>query len=835
MPGYNLNAVLSVLNLVWIFIGFESTAVRIGISKITGKDNLSCLVSNAARPCGSVTFALFATEDSRNRNETNFTFSIEDQVYDLEERIKIIQTSPYKNIILNSNHSTGSIINCTNISAGFEIGSRHDLTNKTRNISFVNLGFQNCGPRFAAAVIIWNSDEINFMNCVFKDNKQAGINGFDSGVAIDSCLFMNNTSNRQNSSEKFQDGITTAAGGAGFLFRKAVNLSIIIRSSNFTLNSAVTNKSTHFVAPSSNVSHFTSTGGGLLTVFLEKTDQCRVVIEDSIFSNNSATYGGGVYFANTNMASRNNYSIRTSRFLKNIAGQTGGGLIFSQWDNASSITTIFKNCTVSENQSKRGAGMNVFLMNYDGTANDSVLRFDTVVFSNNLGSASTAIRFTTALPYGRTVDVTPEFINCTIADHDMSRFARTSPFTSQRVNVKFRGRNVFMRNNGGGAAGFQDCVINVQGQLVFTNNSGTNGGAVLLESSQIILYPDSELMFLGNKARGLGGAIFVKEYTMDEFIHEKNPDCFLAYRDPHEPPSKWKTNISFIENSSNLKGAAIFVSSLQRCVWTEEFPYHDPSKALRWSRNFVYKNNSIIFDGGGEALSGSEYDIATDTKRFHLSTEDNSTVKLAPGQNFLLNLHAVDELGHNVYAIAFASEADNVDVNSTSKLLLQNILYALSPNSSSSVPFSFQVPEALYNKTHGRKDKDKRKIQFVDFFSTLQNGYSFELELQPCRPGFFYSADSKTCKCNKELAGIMRCENGGTIYLKEGYWAGITDDGTLVTYFCPYKYCNCTRAPGDFPGCLYDPDNSDKQCSKNRAGWLCGKCSRNTSVGLRYK
>ena len=540
MPSYNWNSIVSLLNLVWIFVGFESTAIRIRISKITGNDTLSCLVSNAGRPCRSVTFALFATKDSRNRNETNFTFSLEDQFYDLEERVKIIQTRPDKSIILTSNHSSGSIFHCKNISAGFEIGSRHDLANKTRNISFVNLVFQNCGPRFAAAVIIWNSVEINFMNCVFKDNKQAGINGFDSGVAIDSCLFMNNTSNRQNSSGKFQDGKTTAAGGAGFLFRKAVSLSVIIRSSNFTINSAVTNKSTHFVAPSSNVSHFTTAGGGLLVVFLEKTDLCRVVIEDTIFSNNSATYGGGVYFANTNMASRNSYSIRNSRFLKNIAGQTGGGLIFSQWDNASNITTIFKNCTVSENQSKRGAGMNVFIMNYDGTANDSVLRFHTVVFSNNFGDASTAIRFTTALPYGRTVDVTPEFINCTIVDHKMSSFAHTSPFTSQRVNVKFKGRNVFARNNGGGAAGFQDCVINVHGQLVFTNNTGSNGGAVLLESSQIILFPDSELMFSGNEARGLGGAIFVKEYTMDEFIHEKNPDCFLAYSDPHEPPSKWK-------------------------------------------------------------------------------------------------------------------------------------------------------------------------------------------------------------------------------------------------------------------------------------------------------
>lgn len=79
-----------------------------------------------------------------------------------------------------------------------------------------------------------------------------------------------------------------------------------------------------------------------------------------------------------------------------------------------------------------------------------------------------------------------------------------------------------------------------------------------------------------------------------------------------------------------------------------------------------------------------------------------------------------------------------------------------------------------------------------------------------------------------------RCENGGTIYLKEGYWANTTNN-TLVTYVCPYKYCNCTRAPGDLPGCLYDPDNINGQCSKNRSGWLCGKCSGNTSVGLRYK
>ena len=72
-----------------------------------------------------------------------------------------------------------------------------------------------------------------------------------------------------------------------------------------------------------------------------------------------------------------------------------------------------------------------------------------MTFSNNQGNASTAIRFTTALPYGSTMDVTPEFINCTFKEHNMSNFARTSPFTSQRVNLKFMGKNVFHRNYGG--------------------------------------------------------------------------------------------------------------------------------------------------------------------------------------------------------------------------------------------------------------------------------------------------------------------------------------------------------------------------------------------------
>ena len=538
MQRYNLNTVCFCLHLLSFFIGFESTcaAVVIRISN-TGYDNSSCLASNATTPCKTIKFALTAIKDS---NGTDFVFSIQDQVYDLEERVNITQTSPDKNIILKSNHPTGSTFHCMNIFAGFDIGSRLNPANETRNINFVNLEFENCGPHFAAAVIIWNSVEINFTNCVFKHNKQAGICAFDSGVVIDSCHFLNNTPDHQTNS--------TSGGGARFFLRNATSLSVIIRSSHFTLNSVAMNNSTdstEFRRPCTNQSTCNyHLGGGLLIMFQESAIDCRVVIQDTIFSSNSANFGGGIYFADSDRTSRNNFSITNSTFLRNMAVKAGGGLMFTRWDTASSITAILKDCTVSENQSKRGAGMNVFFMKNNENSTDSVLRFDTVVFSNNFGDASTAIRFMTDLPYARQMDVTPEFINCTIADHNMSGFARTSPFTSQRVNVRFKGRNVFTRNNGGGAAMFQDCVINVHGQLVFTNNTGLNGGAVLLESSQIILYPDSDLMFLGNEANVMGGAICVFEHVMEELMQWYNPNCFLTYSEANVPPSEWKVRVT---------------------------------------------------------------------------------------------------------------------------------------------------------------------------------------------------------------------------------------------------------------------------------------------------
>lgn len=107
-----------------------------------------------------------------------------------------------------------------------------------------------------------------------------------------------------------------------------------------------------------------------------------------------------------------------------------------------------------------------------------------------------------------------------------------------------------------------------------------------------------------------------------------------------------------------------------------------------------------------------------------------------------------------MYTTAFVAEEGSSD--NTSKLMLSNVLYVLSPNKSSTVSFSFNAPETVYNEAQNRGEKNRRRIQFVDIFSTLPNGYSFEMELQTCPPGFNFNKDTKTCECNRKLPGISR-------------------------------------------------------------------------------
>lgn len=94
------------------------------------------------------------------------------------------------------------------------------------NIYVLNIQFQQFILRLVVVVMIWNFDNIFFINCVFKDNDCFGINVFDSGIIIEGCFFLNNILNLQ----KFMVlesciilNIIFIFGGVGFVFDYVVN------------------------------------------------------------------------------------------------------------------------------------------------------------------------------------------------------------------------------------------------------------------------------------------------------------------------------------------------------------------------------------------------------------------------------------------------------------------------------------------------------------------------------------------------------------------------------------------------------------------------------------
>ena len=541
--AWNLSAFRSTM-IWWIFIASwfsHGSSMNVSISQKSGENNVTCFNPNVSLPCKTINYALGVLNNVTFDRETTFVFSLLDEVLFLHSQILVFQPRKIREIYLTSAHeSKRTVVRSSSESSGFVLGRKEARRSvSTYNIHVSNIEFELFSKKSAAVVMVWRADNVSFTNCVFRNNKRSGINAFDSGVKITRCLFVNNSANSEDAAVMV--GNSSVAGGAGFVFFELSGLRVIVKNSNFSHNAAVYNNSENFIAPRSLsvLPRLNLRGGGLLVAFLNDSKSNTAVVEDSVFEENQATFGGGLYHCSCHSSSGNSLKIQRSIFAGNLAAQGGGGLGTSVWDFGTTNTRI-ENCVIRDNWSRRGGGMNVFIMNYNSSDFQSRISFVNLTLDGNRGRASAAIRLDTALNMSSPVNLKPEFIDCTIKNHGANYRTYTAPFTSQRVDVVFKGRNAFTQNHGAGAVEYHAGVIHVEGSLNFIGNSGSQGGAVFLRSSQITLYPGSELRFEKNFANANGGAILVWTREMYEFIRPGNPDCFVVYSKDRTPPSQWK-------------------------------------------------------------------------------------------------------------------------------------------------------------------------------------------------------------------------------------------------------------------------------------------------------
>ncbi|XP_032221183.1 uncharacterized protein LOC116603702 [Nematostella vectensis] len=814
--------------LTWIVLQQKivfSSYVDVIVSQARGQDTAKCHESNSTLPCKSIEYALERLQTTSDG--TTLRIFVMDEIYWINNSVIIRQPNPDINLLITSRYDI-TWMECNRTDAGIDIGLR-TLNLSAYNVEFSNIAFKNCGPVRAAVVLIWNARNVSFNHCEFVDNTQAAINAFDSTLTVHSSSFIRNSYNERAGQPwpVFEPGIVSMSGAIGYLLRNAYGLSLTITESYFYNNTAVVHDDDFYVSAAMNYTQYSEDGGAILVILTGGTANCSVRLDRLNITENSATYGAGVFIATGGYSRDNEFIFTNAALHRNWASQAGGGLCIAQWDYSFQSRFIFRNITIIENFSRRGAGVNAFFMSFFGDT-DNVLEFTRLHVEGNFAKSSPAFRLTSSLPYGNPPDLVPVFTNCTITKHvTNAREGCTylAPITAQRMSLTFVGRNVISHNHGAGGMDIEYGLLHVIGELVIEHNTCQNAGALKLWGSQVVLHPGSHLAFYQNFG-GLGGAISSETFPINEVIHEYNADCLLTYSESLVPPSKWETNVTFVGNGAMLKGAAIYVSSLSSCLWDEEWPHYNISKSLRWNDKFYYRDNYLTGRNMEKRLIGPEYDIATDTATLRGKSVDKSQ-RLSPGENMKMQLQGLDELGHPVYTIVTLSETTTPDLQFPGKLSIQNPLRILSPISNDTVRFSYSVSKRRYSFLHNFT----HHISITGVYSTHNLDYSLQVEAIPCWPGHKFQDDQ--CVCDSSIAGVVRCDdNGRAVYLDEGVWGGVFHD-RLVTYICPYQYCYCNKSSKEQVGCRFDPDNVDSQCAQGRTGLLCGRCKDDLTVGLR--
>ena len=110
--------------------------------------------------------------------------------------------------------------------------------------------------------------------------------------------------------------------------------------------------------------------------------------------------------------------------------------------------------------------------------------------------------------------------------------------------------------------------FSVSGTINFVNNTGYEGGALAFyDDSFMSVHNNTEILFAGNYAQRVGGAIFVKSCLKREESYSKN-HCFFQLQTAlltKKSLQSLNVSVTFVNNKARDGGDAIYGGMLRRC------------------------------------------------------------------------------------------------------------------------------------------------------------------------------------------------------------------------------------------------------------------------------
>ena len=843
------------VNMLSIFVVLSCVTLISGrfvyVDPNTGKNTVDCLSSNSQmKPCKTLNYAF-----ANCSNNTSFILS--SGVHYLTGPLPTFLEMSKLSFIGSNDADNRTTINCMDDLSGLAFQN-------VAGIFFSNLTIYNCSSirnstsknfhKFAEkevySVYVFRVG-LYFFNCadVTFDFVTVDQSPYGTGVVMYDTFGQNRISNSNFTNNCAQDN----PGGGGFYVeftycipgdencdRNSSNVVSYFSNNteaNYSFNncSFVNNKAhsgdsiatnSTYIVPH-RADHVAFGRGGGLSIFVKGNASKNFFhVFNCTFCNNSALWGGGLFvefhddtFNNTVLVE---YSTMTNNFcnFKPDFGTAGGGMRIGHYVYGSKIylgmgnyVRVF-NCTFDSNAALDGGGLSISPTSED-VAPDRVAHIDIVntTFNNNIGKLGAALhvdRFVMVLE-GFILSVTLN--NCTFHQNSIDYITYLQNHSDMKYNafqtgagavyinqvpVSFVIAACFSMNYGSAIAAvgtglnFSSCMAH------FCHNTGNKGGAIaLLGGAYIIVDDETNFMFKNNKAKLFGGAIFNQYIERENLIFYSN--CFIRHVNKYLRPEFWGTNFTFHNNTdkNQKRFSAIYTTSILPCSWAGGSGISKNKKSI-----FCWNDTTWDYEPGN-CTSQIFSDVG------NISQVTNSSVEAFPGKQFTLPVTIVDDLGNSV---------ENVTVFSATK------------NSGASNVFFVWDKQVILN---GLENTSFSLV--LDTLSERVWELNFDVEFQPCPPGFKMNSSVQSCVCAGRYVRALDCDQDQfKASITENNWIGKVEgnDSNYFVSFCPPYYCSSTQ--------VILPNNSaainDKLCApNNRNNTMCGECIEHFGVAVNSR
>ena len=423
-------------------------------------------------------------------------------------------------------------------------------------------------------------------------------------------------------------------------------------------------------------------------------------------------------------------------------------------------------------------------------------------------------------------------------------------------NITITGNTTFANKHETAVTAYASLVTLSSGHVSFINNAGTKGGAMALYSSTLNIARNTFIYFYQNKAREVGGAIYVAT-TYNPF----EEDCF--YQLLNYTNSSGTYSLVFEANTAKKGGDHIYgVNMKADCV----VAYHGRSsygwigetiKSYQAMKYFTFITNSV------SSISSNPRGVCLcDTSGRPLCTNSISDIYLShsvsAGETFTLSVVIIGgsfgTTTGTVYADFLPLKNSNQDAPSlkgnhqyaqwiTNHTRCFELQYTVYSRNSWELLYltSISVSLSRAREALGKKDQLATDIANYNRIGKISNNLLttpifVNITLLPCPMGFSLQGNPPRCDCclstAHELIGMydVNCSAFGIISWNAQLWIGVQKEtGTLdINFQCPSGYCEL----GTKTIYLNFQNNTDSQCAFNRAGRLCGGCKDSYSLAI---